>query len=140
MACPKICRADTPWPLLAERYQVLTFDWPGFGGIDPLPSPEDYTSRRFADVIVDFMDTLGIGQSSLVATDIALLPALLVGLEHPTRGAKLAVMDGIPFSRPEFSSWELKSLAKNEVVDPWQGLGSVVSGCLGPNRLPQRVL
>jgi len=33
-------------------------------------------------VIVDFMDMLGIGQTSLVATDIALLPALLVGLEH----------------------------------------------------------
>ena len=99
-------------PLLAQRYHVLALDWPGFGGSDPLPSPEDYTSRRFADVIVDFMDTLGIGQTSLVATDIALLPALLVGLEHPTRVAKLAVMDGIPFPRPEFSSWEPKSFAK----------------------------
>ena len=43
-------------PLLAEKYHVLALDWPGFGGSDPLTSPEDYTSRRFADVIVDFMD------------------------------------------------------------------------------------
>lgn len=47
-----------------------------------------------------------------MATDIALLPALLVGLEQPSRVSKLAVMDGIPFPRPHYSSWELKSFAK----------------------------
>ena len=99
-------------PLLAEKYHVLALDWPGFGGSDPLASPDDYTSRRFAEFIVDFMDSLSIRQASLVATDIALLPALLVGLEHPSRVSKLAVMDGIPFPRPQYSSWELKSFAK----------------------------
>ena len=99
-------------PLLAEKYHVLALDWPGFGGSDPLTSPEDYTSRRFAEVIVDFMDSLDIRQANLVATDIALLPSLLVGLEHPSRVSKLAVMDGIPFPRPQYSSWELKSFAK----------------------------
>ncbi len=99
-------------PLLAEKYYVLALDWPGFGGSQPLASPEDYTSRRFAGVIVDFMDSLHIPQASLVATDIALLPSLLVGLEHPSRVSKLAVMDGIPFPRPQYSSWELKSFAK----------------------------
>jgi pimeloyl-ACP methyl ester carboxylesterase len=76
-------------PLLAEKYHVLALDWPGFGGSDPLTSPEDYTSRRFAEVIVDFMDSLHIRQANLVATDIALLPSLLVGLEHPSRVSKL---------------------------------------------------
>ena len=99
-------------PLLAEKYHVLALDWPGFGGSDPLASPDDYTSRRFAEIIVDFMDSLSIGQANLVATDIALLPALLVGLEHPERVAKLAVMDGIPFPRPQYSSWELKAFAR----------------------------
>ncbi len=99
-------------PLLAEQYHVLALDWPGFGGSDPLTSPEDYTSRRFAEVIVDFMDSLHIRQANLVATDIALLPSLLVGLEHPSRVSKLAVMDGIPFPRPQYSSWELKSFGK----------------------------
>ena len=99
-------------PLLAEKYHVLALDWPGFGGSDPLKSPEDYTSRRFAEVIVDFMGSLHIRQANLVATDIALLPSLLVGLEHPSRVSKLAVMDGIPFPRPQYSSWELKSFAK----------------------------
>ena len=99
-------------PLLAENYHVLAIDWPGFGGSDPLGSSEEYTSGRFAEVVLEFMDSLDIHHANLVATDIALLPALLVGLEHPTRVSKLAVMDGIPFPRPQFSSWELKSFAK----------------------------
>ena len=99
-------------PQLAENYHVLALDWPGFGGSDPFPSPADYTSRHFAEVIVDFMDSLQINQASLVATDIALLPSLLVGLEHPDRVTRLAVMDGIPFARPQYSSWELRSFAK----------------------------
>jgi pimeloyl-ACP methyl ester carboxylesterase len=91
---------------------VLAFDWPGFGGSDPFSSAKDYTSRRFADVIIDFLDSLHITKVNLVATDIALLPALLVGLAHPNRVSRLAVMDGIPFPRPQYSSWELKSFAK----------------------------
>lgn len=99
-------------PLLSEKYHVLAFDWPGFGGSDSLTSLEDYTSIRFAEVVVDFLDTLNINQAILMATDIALLPALLVGLEFPSRVSKLVVMDGIPFQRQEYSSWELKSFAK----------------------------
>jgi len=99
-------------PILAEKYHVLAIDWPGFGGSDGLNSTELYNSRYFAEVVVDFMDTLGIDQANLVATDIALLPALLVGLEHEHRVLKLAVMDGIPFPRPNYASWELRSFAK----------------------------
>ena len=99
-------------PLLAEKYHVFAFDWPGFGGSEPLTSSELYNSRYFADVIVDFMDTLNISKTNIVATDIGLLPALLVGLEHPERLIKLAVMDGIPFLRPEYASWELRSFTK----------------------------
>lgn len=99
-------------PLLAEKYHVLAIDWPGFGGSDPLASPKDYTSQRFAEVVVDFMDSLNISKANLVATDISLLPAFLVGLEHPERVSRLAVMDGIPFPGQLHSSWELKSFSK----------------------------
>ena len=91
---------------------MLAIDWPGFGGSKPLTSPENYTSLRFAEVAVEFLDSLHIPQAILMATDIALLPALLVGLEYPNRVSKLVVMDGIPFQLPQYSSWELKSFAK----------------------------
>ncbi len=99
-------------PLLAEQYHVIAIDWPGFGGSEAFATRSHYTSRRFADVIVDFMDTLFIDRAHLVGSDIALLPSLLVGLEHPERVLRLAVMDGIPFPRPQHSSWELKAFAR----------------------------
>jgi pimeloyl-ACP methyl ester carboxylesterase len=99
-------------PILAKNYHVLALDWPGFGGSDALASTELYNSQHFAEILVDFMDTLAISKANLIATDISLLPALLVGLEHPERVLKLAVMDGIPFPRPQYASWELRSFAK----------------------------
>lgn len=103
-------------PLLAKHYHVFAIDWPGFGGSDPMASPKDYNSINFAEVVIDFMDSLQIQKAILTATDIALLPALLVGLKYPNRVSKLAVMDGIPFSRPQYSSWELKSFAKKDSI------------------------
>lgn len=99
-------------PMLAKKYHVLALDWPGFGGSEPLPSSKLYNSQYFAEILVDFMDTRGIAKANLVATDISLLPAFIVGLEHPERVLKLAVMDGIPFPRPQYASWELRSFAK----------------------------
>lgn len=103
-------------PLLAEKHHVLALDWPGFGGSDPLASPNEYTSQRFAELVVEFMDTLDIEQTHLMATDIALLPSFLVGLRHPNRVSRLVVMDGIPFPRPQYASWELRSFTKKGSV------------------------
>ncbi len=99
-------------PLLAKNYHVLALDLPGFGGSDPLLTLADYNSRYFAEVVVAFMDALNIDKANLVASDISLLPALLVGLENANRVNKLVVMDGIPFVRPQYASWELRSFAK----------------------------
>lgn len=99
-------------PLLAKNNRVLAMDWPGFGGSDPLNASEDYTSFNFAEAVVDFMDALKIENAIIIASDIALLPALLVGLKYPERVSKLVVMDGIPFRRPQYASWELNSFTK----------------------------
>ena len=99
-------------PLFAKNNRVLAIDWPGFGGSNPLAASEDYTSRNFAEVVVDFMDALKIDNAIIMASDIALLPALLVGLEYPERVSRLIVMDGLPFQRPQYASWELNSFVK----------------------------
>ena len=58
-------------PLLAVKYHVLAFDWPGFGASEPFRASKEYTSLNFAEVTVDFMDSLNIPQAILMATDIA---------------------------------------------------------------------
>ena len=99
-------------PKLSNDYHVLAIDWPGFGGSEPLGSSESYNSQNFADIVIDFMGTMKIKQTILLASDIALLPALLIGLEQPELVSKLIVMDGIPFPRKQYASWELNSFAR----------------------------
>jgi len=135
-------------PLLAKKYHVLALDWPGFGGSEPLVSTELYNSVYFSEVLVDFMDTLDINKANIVATDIGLLPSFLVGLNHPDRVLKLAVMDGIPFPRPQYASWELRSFAKKgsilgkALVNWFPGISSKIARAKGfyrGNSIPKEI-
>jgi pimeloyl-ACP methyl ester carboxylesterase len=99
-------------PMLSKNYHVMAIDWPGFGGSEPLNSSEAYNSQNFANIVIDFMDTMKVKQPIIMASDIALLPALLVGLKQPELVSKLIVMDGIPFPRKHYASWELNSFAR----------------------------
>ena len=108
-------------PLLSQNYHVMALDWPGFGGSEPFKSTNDYNSQKFADIVIDFIDTVNVKQSIILASDIALLPAFLIGLQKPELVSKLIVMDGIPFPRKQYVSWELNSFTKK---------GSVISKAL----------
>jgi len=99
-------------PMLSKNYHVMALDWPGFGESEPLDHSEAYNSRNFADLVIDFMDTMKVKKASIIASDIALLPALIIGLEQPELISKLIVMDGIPFPRKQYTSWELKSFTR----------------------------
>ena len=103
-------------PELSKDYHVLAMDWPGFGGSDPLSFPADHNNRKFAEVAMDFLNTLNIDEAHLMATDIGLTPALLMGLENPNRIGRIIVMDGIPFPTSAYSSWELKSFARKNSI------------------------
>ena len=108
-------------PMLSHNYHVIALDWPGFGGSEPFKSTDDYNSQKFADIVIDFTDTVKVKQSIILASDIALLPTFLIGLQKPELVSKLIVMDGIPFPRKQYSSWELNSFTKK---------GSIISKAL----------
>ena len=108
-------------PMLSQNYHVMALDWPGFGGSEPFKSTNDYNSQKFADIVIDFIDTVNVKQSIILASDIALLPAFLIGLQKPELVSKLIVMDGIPFPRKQYVSWELNSFTKK---------GSIISKAL----------
>jgi pimeloyl-ACP methyl ester carboxylesterase len=103
-------------PLLSSNYHVIALDWPGFGGSEPLDSFDAYNSNNFADIVIDFIGTMKIKQTIIIAPDIALLPAFLIGLKRPELVSKLIVMDGIPFPRKQYASWELNSFTRKGSV------------------------
>ena len=70
-------------PLLAERFEVIAFDWPGMGESDPWPgavAPEHMAAR-----VVALLDHWGIERASLVGHDMGGQPALACAARHPDR-------------------------------------------------------
>ena len=104
-------------PRLANNYHVIALDWPGFGESEPFKSTNDYNSQKFADIIIDFIDTVKVKQSIILASDIALLPAFLIGLQKPELVSKLIVMDGIPLKDFMSYSSEAKTVT-NFLIPP----------------------
>ena len=103
-------------PVLARNYHVLAIDWPGFGGSEAFADMKNHNPRSFANVGMDFLNTLQIIKAQVMATDIGLSPALIMGVENPNRIGRIVVMDGIPFPTSAYSSWELKSFAQKNSI------------------------
>lgn len=103
-------------PLLSKNYHVLAIDWPGFGGSEAFSDMKKHNPRSFAAVGMDFLNTLQIGRAHVMATDIGLSPALIMGVENPDKIEQIVVMDGIPFPTSEYSSWEVRSFARKNSI------------------------
>lgn len=103
-------------PSLAKDYHVLAIDFPGFGGSETFKNQKDHNPRNFAAIAMDFLNTLQIEHAHIMATDIGLSPALIMGVENPNRIEKIIVMDGIPFPTTAYSSWEVRSFGRPDSI------------------------
>ena len=76
---------------LAGRFRVIALDLPGFGDSDkPLGAP--YDARFFARSVVASLDALGLESAHVVGNSMGGRVALEVGLEHPERVCRLALL------------------------------------------------
>ena len=79
---------------LSQHFRVLTLDLPGAGLSD---KPEiDYRPDQMLDFFVGFMDAVNIPQATLVGNSMGAGLAMGMALAHPTRVAKLVLIDGLP--------------------------------------------
>ncbi len=79
---------------LSQHFRVLTLDLPGAGLSD---KPEiDYLPDQMLDFFVGFMDAVKIPQATLVGNSMGAGLAIGMVLAHPTRVAKLVLIDGLP--------------------------------------------
>ena len=79
---------------LSQHFRVLTLDLPGAGLSD---KPEiDYRPDQMLDFFVGFMDAVKIQQATLVGNSMGAGLAIGMALAHPTRVAKLVLIDGLP--------------------------------------------
>jgi pimeloyl-ACP methyl ester carboxylesterase len=79
---------------LSQHFRVFTLDLPGAGLSD---KPEiDYRPDQMLDFFVGFMDAVNIPQATLVGNSMGAGLAIGMALAHPTRVAKLVLIDGLP--------------------------------------------
>jgi pimeloyl-ACP methyl ester carboxylesterase len=79
---------------LSQHFRVLTLDLPGAGLSD---KPEiEYRPDQMLDFFVGFMDAVKAPQATLVGNSMGAGLAIGMALAHPTRVAKLVLIDGLP--------------------------------------------
>jgi pimeloyl-ACP methyl ester carboxylesterase len=96
-------------PALARRTQVFALDLPGYGRS---AKPQGaYDLAFFARAVLGFMETLGLGQASLVGHSLGGAVAVTSALTHPARVERLCLLGALV---PGFSyepSWIYRMLA-----------------------------
>jgi 2-hydroxy-6-oxonona-2,4-dienedioate hydrolase len=73
----------------AKGIRAIAFDLPGFGKSDPAP---DLGPRYRKDIILRFMDGLGLAKAALIAHSAAGNPAVGIALENPDRVSHLVIL------------------------------------------------
>ena len=79
---------------LSQDFRVLTLDLLG-AGLSDKPAI-DYRPDEILDFFVGFMDAVKIPQATLVGNSMGAGLAIGMALTHPTRVAKLVLVDGLP--------------------------------------------
>lgn len=96
-------------PRLADRFEVIAFDWPGMGYSDAWPGGA--TPRHLADRLLTLLDHWGIGHAGLVGMDMGGQPALVFAAGHPDRVRHLTIMNSLVLW-DEKTSWEIQVMRR----------------------------
>jgi pimeloyl-ACP methyl ester carboxylesterase len=96
-------------PLLATRFEVIAFDWPGMGYSEVWTGGA--TPFDFARRLRTLMDAWNIERAAIIGHDMGGQPALAFAAEHPQRISQLVVMNSLVIW-DEKTSWEIGLLRK----------------------------
>jgi len=96
-------------PLLADRFEVIAFDWPGMGYSEEWPGGA--TPQLMANRLLAILDELELQRPTIVGLDMGGQPALAFAAMYPDRVDRLVVMNSLVFG-DEQTSWEIRLLRK----------------------------
>ena len=94
-------------PLLADRFEVIAFDWPGMGYSDEWPGGA--TPHLLAKRLLTILDELKLQRPTIVGLDMGGQPELVFASIYPDRVRQLVVMNSLVFG-DEKTSWEIRLL------------------------------
>ena len=96
-------------PLLADRFTVIAFDWPGQGESDEWPGGA--TPQLLARRLATLCGELSLEQPTVVGTDMGGQPALALAAHEPAAISRLVVMNSLVFGDGP-TSWEIRLLRR----------------------------
>jgi pimeloyl-ACP methyl ester carboxylesterase len=121
---------DAIHPVLARRFRVHAFDWPGYGASPAPPDPAASSAMGFARLLREAIDHLGLGPAVALGNSVGGYAAVRLALDAPgavralilvspggftahnafTRAfCRLKGTEGFTrFSNPWFAAWYLK--------------------------------
>jgi Predicted hydrolases or acyltransferases (alpha/beta hydrolase superfamily) len=94
-------------PLLSAQYHVVAADMPGFGYSDQ-PSPErfEYTFDHIANVMDQFLDSVGVTKYSIYVQDYGSPIGFRLFLKHPDRIQAIITQNGNAYTEGLSSFWD----------------------------------
>jgi pimeloyl-ACP methyl ester carboxylesterase len=104
---------------LADSHRVIAMDFPGFGESGK-PLRAAYDAPFFADSVIGLLDELGIERAHLVGNSMGGRVAIEVGLRHPARVRRLALLSpALAWLRDRRWRWLLQApLPKLGLIQP----------------------
>jgi pimeloyl-ACP methyl ester carboxylesterase len=114
-------------PALADEYHLVAPDYPSYGQSSfPTKHEFDYTFERFYEVVLGFVDTVGLDTFSIYIQDYGAPIGLRIASRHPERVQALIVQNGNAYMEGFTPMWEpLFAFAGNrnrETEAPVRGL------------------
>jgi pimeloyl-ACP methyl ester carboxylesterase len=86
---------DPVIPALAERFEVITVDLPGFGGSAPLPPEAEPSPARLAESVAELLHELGIDRPDVVGNSLGGWIALELAAISPVASLTLLAPAGL---------------------------------------------
>jgi len=104
-------------PALAKRFTVVAMDLRGYGwsAVPDSEKGEAYTKREMADDVVKVMEALGHVQFALVGHDRGARVGMRLGLDHPGRLTKLALINIAPLDNA-FGAGDLQRAGRSRFL------------------------
>ena len=114
-------------PALADEFHLVAPDYPSYGHSSfPAKHEFDYTFERFYEIVLGFVDAVGLDTFSIYIQDYGAPIGLRIASRHPERVQALIVQNGNAYMEGFTPMWEpLFAFAENrnhETETPVRGL------------------
>jgi len=116
-------------PALADKYHVVAPDYPGYGNSSmPKVDEFEYTFDRFADIIEEFTEKLGLESYSIYLMDYGAPVGFRLAVRHPERVDSLLVQNGNAYNEGLREFWEpLKAYWKDRTPENGDALRKLLT-------------